>query len=235
MAKQTLKICAISDVHCRWKNLNIPEVDILISSGDYSFKGEKHVVKEFHEWLNKQDAGYIISVQGNHELWVEKNFQEAKEIAEKACPGVHFLQHSPIEIEGIKIFGSAWTPWFYSWAWNARRTPEQALAFGGPFIGDLWKDIPDDTNILVTHGPPYGILDELVYPDGTPKGELVGCEELSKRISQLNQLDLHIFGHIHCGAGQKHLNGVSYYNASVCDEQYYPSNPITIIDYQKES
>lgn len=78
-----MRICAISDTHGKWNKLKIPECDILISAGDYSFRGESHMVKNFHKWLNKQDAGQIISVQGNHELWVQSNFQEAKDIAEK--------------------------------------------------------------------------------------------------------------------------------------------------------
>ncbi len=135
------KIVAISDIHCRWNKIGqLPECDILISAGDYSFRGEKHVVEDFHKWLNKQDAGHIISVQGNHEVWVEKNFEEAKAIAEKACPGVHFIgDHGTVEIEGIKIHGSAITPWFHSWAWNVQR---------GPDIAKEWAKIPDDTNII---------------------------------------------------------------------------------------
>jgi Icc-related predicted phosphoesterase len=222
-----MKIVAISDVHAKWQKLQIPECDILISAGDYSFRGEKHLVKNFHEWLNKQEAGYIISVQGNHETWVEQNFQEAKELAEKVCPGVHFIDEGLVEIEGIKIWCSAIQPWFHNWAWNRHRGAE---------IKRHWDLIPVDTNILVTHGPPYGVLDEVVRADGSSYNppNLAGCEELAKKILDLKQLDLHFFGHIHCGAGQKHVNGVSYYNASICDEMYMPSNPITVVDYEKE-
>ncbi len=69
-----MKIVAISDVHCKWNKVVIPECDILISAGDYSFQGEPHVVVDFHKWLNKQPAKHKISVQGNHEKQVEKNF-----------------------------------------------------------------------------------------------------------------------------------------------------------------
>lgn len=229
-----MKIVAISDVHGKWNKLQIPECDILISAGDYSFRGEKHMVENFHKWLNKQEAGYIISGQGNHELWVEKNFAEAKEIAEKACPGVHFIGDAQtINIEGIKIFVSACTPWFYDWAWNRARSLGEAQHRQIKYIGDEWAKIEPDTNILVTHGPPYEILDELLYVDGTPKGQFVGCDILAKKITQIKP-DLHIFGHIHCGYGQKHLNGTSYYNVAICDEMYMASNPITVIDYKKE-
>lgn len=216
-----MRIVAISDVHGKWNKLTIPECDVLISAGDYSFKGEKHMVKDFHEWLNKQDAGYIISVQGNHELWVEKNFEEAKAIAEVACTGVHFIgSGQAVEIEGIKFYGSAITPWFYDWAWNVKR---------GPDIIKEWAKIPDDTNVLITHSPAYGILDIVPYFDGTPK-ERVGCHDLMNRINNLKQLKVHISGHIHHSYGHKYFNGIQFYNVSICDEQYIASNPITIID-----
>lgn len=220
-----MKIVAISDVHCRWNKLIIPECDILISCGDYSFKGEKHVVKDFHKWLDKQPVKHIISVQGNHELWVEKNFLEAKQVAQEACPRVHFIEEDEVIIDGIKIFGSAWTPWFHSWAYNAHRGDE---------IKCHWDKIPNDTNILITHGPPYKILDELVFPNGEGKGHFVGCEVLLKKVQEIKP-DLHFFGHIHNWGGREiHQDGTSFYNASICDEQYYPSNSITIIEYQSK-
>lgn len=217
-----LKIVAISDTHCKWNKLVIPECDILISAGDYSFLGEKHVVKDFHKWLNKQDARYIISVQGNHEKWVEKNFNEAKQVAEEACPGVFFIDEGLVEIEGLKIWGSAITPWFHNWAWN--RHPAE--------ITKHWNRIPDDINILITHGPPYEILDKTTYAAGGWRPEPLGCYQLKERIKQLKDLDLHFFGHIHASNGEKHLDGVSYYNASICDELYIPSQPITVVDYE---
>src|SRR5271170_4285418 len=98
-----MKICAISDVHCKWNKVTIPECDLLISAGDYSFLGERHIVRDFHKWLHKQPAKEIISVQGNHEKWVEKNFQLAKQAAEEACPGVHFIDEGLVEIDGLRI------------------------------------------------------------------------------------------------------------------------------------
>lgn len=217
-----MKIIAISDVHAKWQGLKIPECDILISAGDYSFRGEPRLVKEFHTWLNQQDAGHIISVQGNHEVLVERDFQTAKDLALSVCPAVHFMDEGLVEVEGLKIWCSAWTPWFHDWAWNAHR---------GDVIKRHWDLIPDDVDILVTHGPPYMILDELENPDGSPSGKHVGCMDLYKRITELKKLQVHIFGHIHCGYGQKHIDGVSYYNASICDETYIASNPITEITW----
>lgn len=219
------KIVGISDTHCKWQSLVVPECDILISAGDYSFKGERHVVKDFHKWLDKQPAKHIVSVQGNHELWVEKNFLEAKQVAEEACPRVHFIEEGEVIIDGIKIFGSAWTPFFHNWAYNA---------FRGEEIQQHWKKIPDDTNILITHGPAHKILDQLVYVSGEGTREFVGCSDLLKRIREVKP-DLHLFGHIHAWGGhQEHIEGTSHYNVAVCDEMYYPANGVTIIDYESK-
>lgn len=218
-----MRIVAISDVHTKWKELKIPECDVLISAGDYSYRGESEIVEAFHAWLYKQPANNIISVQGNHELWVERNFEKAKEIAERVCPGVHFIEEGPIEINGVKFWCSAFTPWFYDWAYNVQRGSE---------IDEHWKKIPEDTNILITHGPPFDVLDVVYFPDGTPKDN-VGCWNLKARIKQIKP-DIHIFGHIHNSHGQKHEDGISYFNVCICDEMYIPSNPITVIDYERK-
>lgn len=227
-----MKIVAISDVHGKWNKITIPDCDLLISAGDYSFRGERWMIEDYHRWLNNQKARHIISGQGNHELAVEADFAGSKALALEECPRCHFIDEGPIEIEGVKIWYSAITPWFYDWAWNRRRTEEENKAFGGGWIKPHWNKIPEETDVLVTHGPPYGILDVVRRPDGTPK-ERVGCEDLKNRILEVKP-DLHIFGHIHHSHGQVHQDGVSYYNVSICDEMYMPSNPITVIDYEQE-
>lgn len=210
-----MKIVAISDTHGKWNTLKIPEIDLLISAGDYSFRGEKHMVKDFHKWLDKQPARHIISVQGNHELWVEKNWDEAKLLVSEVAPRIHFIDEGSIEIEGVKIHCSAITPEFCNWAWNRQR---------GLDIKKHWDAIPDDTKVLVTHGPRNMILDRLVDYSH------VGCEELGYRIDQLKELKLHIFGHIHGAAGEMSFNGVTYINASICDEKYMPTNPVRVFE-----
>lgn len=217
-----MKVVAISDVHEKWQKLQIPKCDILISCGDYSFHGHWEVVEEFHEWLNEQDAGHIISVQGNHETWVEKNFERAKKIAEKACPAVHFIgTEGVVNVEGVKIYGSAVTPWFHNWAWNVDRGPKMAAH---------WAKIPDDVDILVTHGPPAGMRDIVYRVDGVTPRDRVGCQDLMDRIMQLPKLKHHFFGHIHGSYGHMEFNGVHYWNCSVCDEMYSPDNAITEVD-----
>lgn len=212
------KIVLISDVHGKWNKITIPECDLLISAGDYSFRGEMHMVKDFHTWLNKQPARHIISVQGNHETFADVGL--AKAAALEACPNVHFIEHGAVEIEGLKIFGSAWTPWFYDWAYNAMRKLSDAQEMQRPFIGDKWEDIPMDTEILITHGPAFGMLDQTYYIDGVTPRERVGCDLLLQKIIQLENLKFHVCGHIHSGHGQKSFHGKQFYNASICGETY---------------
>lgn len=217
-----MKIACISDTHEQWHDLVIPECDLLISAGDYTYLGWPEKVQEFHEWLNKQPAKHIISCQGNHEKWVEKNWVEAARIAHQACPRIIFLAEGCRTLEGVKIYCSATTPQFYNWAWMMDR---------GEPIRKHWENIQLDTQILVTHGPAYGILD--TSPLGIAREnpeEHLGCPSLLDRIAKLDKLKLHVFGHIHGGSGETEINGVRYINAAICDEYYKPTNPVRVIE-----
>lgn len=232
-----MKLVCISDTHNRHDKIgdfhstdnfgNAKEPlsgDLIIHAGDATGQGSVRELKQFLEWYSKLDFKYKIFVSGNHDFGCETN----PELYKQMCTdlGIIMLNHESVVIDGIKIFGSPWTPWFHDWAFNAGRTVNEAAHYKKPFIGDLWAQMPKDTNILVTHGPPYDILDEC------PDGRRVGCQELSKRIS-LVKLDLHFFGHIHHSQGELHQDGTSYYNVCICDERYYASNPVTIVEYKK--
>ena len=236
-----MKIVAISDTHCKWNKITIPECDLLVSSGDYSFKGEFHVVRDFHKWLNKQPAKHIVSGQGNHERYVEADFEGAKKIALEECPRVHFMEEGRVEIEGVKIWISPMTPFFCDWSYNRAPSEKDEMMVVDYSRGKIklvksiwphWQAIPNDTQILITHGPPQGILDQTTYASGDLRSEPLGCPLLMKRIKELKKLDLHFFGHIHHPGGTaKCQDGVTFYNAAVCDEMCVPSNPITIVEY----
>lgn len=216
-----LKIVAISDIHCRQEEVIIPECDILISCGDYSFRGTSHEVKMFHQWFNKQPARYKISVQGNHEKGVEKYFDLSKKVAEEACPDVYFIDEGLIEIEGTKIWCSAITPFFCDWAWNRQRGEE---------IKKHWDRIPLDIDVLVTHGPPKGILDICYDWDMVTVRDRVGCEDLWNKILELKQLKHHFFGHIHGSYGHKEFNSIHFWNVAICDERYQSRNLPIIVE-----
>lgn len=201
----------------------IEPCDILIHAGDYSFKGKQKEVIPFYEWLNKQPAKHKILINGNHEVGFEENPGIYQMLLKERGPNITYLENSSVTVMGLKIWGSPVTPWFYDWAYNIHR---------GPDIARIWEQIPKDIDILVTHGPPHTILDM------TTSGEFVGCEDLYEKIKTLKKLKLHVFGHIHCGAGFEdvfHDNAhpgsipTRFVNASICDEQYEPINqPIVV-------
>lgn len=93
-----------------------------------------------------------------------------------------------------------------------------------------WDQIPEDIDILVTHGPPKGILDMVYSFDGVTPKDRVGCEELNEKVFNLPKLKHHIFGHIHSSHGHQEVVGKHFWNAAICDEQYMAINPITVID-----
>jgi len=210
MELQGLKIDAISDTHNKHKKLKLPGGDILIHSGDVSGRGQSGEILPFLDWYADQDYSTMILVPGNHDFGFEKEPERyAKECADRK---IILLNDSGCTVEDIKIWGSAVQPWFHDWAFNRQR---------GADIKVHWDMIPEDTELLITHGPPHMILDDA---NGRGYSNHVGCEELYKRILQ-TKVKLHIFGHIHEGAGYKYLAGRTYVNASSLDGTYMPINP----------
>ena len=211
-----LKIVCISDTHNCNDEISVPDGDILIHSGDATIRGTVDEIILFNEWFVGLPHKYKIFVAGNHDWLFETNNRFARSLLDNS---IIYLQDSAVEIENLKIYGSPWQPRFFDWAFNLNRGAE---------LAEKWKLISDDTDILITHGPPNGILDEV------PRKYFVentGCEELRKKVEELRlkNLKLHVFGHIHCGYGLTEKFGVKFVNASNCDESYEPTNlPIVV-------
>lgn len=207
------KICCISDTHLNHNQLEIPECDLLIHAGDFSFVGKMIDIIEVNQWFGKlKERGIckeIVAIAGNHDWIGQTNPSWTKEAFTNAI----YLDEEPYEVFGFKVFGSAWTPFFNNWAFNAQRGKE---------IERHWAKIPNDIQILVTHGPPYGILDvNIEEPYHKHLGpDHLGCEELRKRVDKLKDLRLSVFGHIHSSHNLEEYNGVKFVNASVLDESY---------------
>lgn len=214
-----VKIDCISDTHEKHWKIKLPGGDILIHSGDCSSRGDLRNVLEFLNWFADQDYSHLVLIAGNHDFIFEENPELMAEECKKR--NIHLLNDSGIEVEGIKIWGSPVQPWFYNWAFNRARTEKEATSKHG-WIKPHWDLIPEDTDILVTHGPPHMIR------DGVPRRgghyEYVGCEELYKKIIQ-TKIKLHVFGHIHEGAGYTYKDGRTYVNASSLDGMYMFEGP----------
>ena len=208
------RIICISDTHNCNEQIAVPDGDILIHSGDATIRGTIPEIETFNDWFANLPHKYKIFVAGNHDWLFETNNSYARKMLDSS---IIYLQDSFVKIEGLKIYGSPYQPRFYDWAFNLMRGAELAAK---------WKLIQNDIDILITHGPPHGILDEV------PRKlwiENTGCEELRKRV-EIVRPKIHIFGHIHCGYGQTEKFGVKFVNASNCDESYEPTNRAIVID-----
>lgn len=221
-----IKVCCISDTHLNHSQLKIPECDLLIHSGDFSYVGKMIDVIEVNQWLGTlKEKGIIkeaVLICGNHDFIGQQNPSWTK-VTFTNC---HYLDEESIELFGFKIFGSPWVPKFGRWAFMADR---------GEAMARHWAKIPEDTEILVTHGPPHSILDidtEMIY--SLPLGpEHLGCEELKQKVDTLKNLKLHVFGHIHSSSDEKNYNGIRFVNASVLNESYKVVYPPRVIHLEK--
>ena len=192
----------------------IPDGDILIHAGDITGNGDIEQLSDFNSWLEDLPHKYKLVVAGNHDFCFERD----KDSCAKALPAATYLQDDSIIIKGVKFYGSPWQPWFFDWAFNF---PEDEMV-AGKTAQAVWQKIPSDVNVLITHGPAYGVLDL------TNRGPHVGCPFLGERIKSLSKLKAHVFGHIHEGHGERFVNGVRSINASICNLRYRPINqPIT--------
>ena len=181
-----MKIFAISDTHGRHEQVVIPKgTDMLIHAGDFSNAKlpimNSNEVNLFLIWLEQQPVKYKVIIAGNHDTSIESRLFTKKDFKDR---GIIYLEHESIEIEGIKIFGSPYTPEFHNWAFNRTRNK----------LGRTWDSIPDDTDVLITHGPPKGILDSAQRDNNNH--EHAGCSALLKKVLKV-QPKLHIYGHIH--------------------------------------
>jgi Icc-related predicted phosphoesterase len=217
------KITFISDTHNKHKHLTskgmgniLGSGDILVHAGDCTSMGQKHEINEFLKWFSNTDFEHKIFIAGNHDFGFEKETdidQQFKDL------GVTYLFDNDITIDGIKFYGSPWQPEFYNWAFNLPRGEELAAK---------WEKIPDDVDILITHGPAYGILDY------APIGGHVGCEELYRKIVEVKP-KIHVCGHIHDSYGQKTMGGIEFLNASTLNDRYeYAHKPI-VVEYDTET
>jgi Icc-related predicted phosphoesterase len=206
-----MKIVCISDTHTLHKNMKIPDGDLLIHAGDVSSRGKLEEIIQFNDWLGTLPHRHKVMIAGNHDFYFESNPLHAKSLITNAV----YLNDSGIEIEGFKIWGSPIQPWFYDWAFNRQR---------GEDIRKHWELIPTDTDILITHGPPYGILDE------TARGELVGCTDLLEVVQQRVKPRLHVFGHIHEGYGKTTIGETLFVNPSMVNLQYRPVNQAIVVE-----
>lgn len=220
-------IDCLSDLHGSYPKLE--GGDLLILAGDYTATGKMNQWCDFFGWLKKQEYRKKILIAGNHDNLFESGWPKSKEEAEELkevqeFPGVdqedfEYLCDSGTEFEGFKIWGSPWTPRFLLWYFMKER---------GEDIKQKWDLIPEDTDILITHGPPNGIRDK-VKDKWAKHIRGAGCEELRIAIDRIKPM-IHIFGHVHEEYGIEKIGPTLFMNAAHMNEHYEPVNqPIRIV------
>ena len=203
-----MKVLHISDTHGFHQQVRIPDdVDMIIHTGDAS----NHInpilnikeIEEFLEWYSAIDIEHKIYVAGNHDTsisqypYIESKFKELN---------IHYLYNSSVTIEGRTIWGSPYTPTYGAWAFMKAKN----------VINRVWENIPDDVDILATHGPPKYILDSTINKEEVL--EAVGDGSLRKAIAKRN-IRYHVFGHIHncqdvTNTGSRVINNTTYINSA---------------------
>ena len=217
-----MKISIISDTHNKHKLLtgDLPGGSLILHGGDISSMGYEHEIREFAKWYDGLNYDNKIFIAGNHDWGFQNNVDKVKEIVDfyKTITYVQDQLHTIQDDNGteVKIWGSPWQPEFYNWAFN--------LPNGGWELEQKWNDIPEGIDILITHGPAWGFLDDV---EGR-RGQHLGCELLAERIKVIKP-KIHICGHIHSGHGHHFDGHTHYFNASVLNERYlYAHTPWNI-------
>ncbi len=198
-----MRIVMIADTHGKHKEIGVPSGDMIIFAGDITSYGGRKNLKDFAKWANSLPHKYKIAIAGNHDFCFQNHPEESAEILSP----ITYLKDSGIEIEGISIWGTPWTPTFGNWAFMKS---EEGLA-------EIFDKIPK-VDILVSHGPPFDIMDLSEIGN-----ENCGSKSLLKRVWEIKP-KIHEFGHIHEGYGSVLWDGVSFFNASVLNFRYGPVN-----------
>lgn len=227
-----MKVLCISDTHNKHEQIPLKylenlnnEIKMIIHAGDLTSRGSKTEVREFFDWYATLPFEYKIVIAGNHDFFFEQAPEYEIEAFLAEYPNIIYLNDTSVEIEGFKIHGSPITPYFNNWAFNRI----------GDAIKPHWDLIPNDTDILVVHGPVKGYLDvpKKNYENG---GVGVGCPYLLEKMSELTNLSCFIHGHIHERYGAfKFANDVWYFNASLLNLQYVMVNKPFLLVFDDET
>lgn len=241
-----IRFVCISDTHTMLEKQGpaglefVPQGDVILHAGDFTNVGAPKDIKNFNDYLGLLPHTLKVVIAGNHDLtmdmemvrdqrqYLSGNFSIKESIFEEYLKqqGVDnsrqlltncvYLEDSGIDVCGIHIHGSPWQPEFGGWGFNLTR--------GGPLL-EKWNMIPDNTDILITHGPPIG------HGDYCFSGLRAGCVELLSTIQKRVKPLYHIFGHIHEGYGVTTDGYTTYINASTCTLRYKATNPAIVFDF----
>jgi Icc-related predicted phosphoesterase len=209
-----MRIVATSDTH-GYEPAFSEWGEVIVIAGDLTAFGKEADVAKFSKWITTlaKKFKHIVFIAGNHD-WLFQSDTRAINSFKKLwaeAGNIHYLEDSGVTIDGVKFWGSPWTPMFYNWAFMKE---DHELA-------EVWAKIPTDTDVLITHGPPRGILDK------TARGPQAGSETLRQAVLGRVLPQVHVTGHIHEAYGKTESLGeptVRFYNVAYVDLDYEPVN-----------
>lgn len=195
-----MKLVILSDSHGLHEKIKIPNGDVFIHCGDFSHGDEQSLIN-FISWLSKLPHKIKLIIAGNHDSSLEIN----PNLSDWFGGVAEYLFNSGTSYKGINFWGSPYTPAYNNWAFNLNDRE----------LYNNWIKVPNNTDVLITHGPPYGILDKNL------SGVNCGCKHLLKRIVEVKPL-LHCFGHIHEGSGMNYHSHppTTFINATILNGNY---------------
>lgn len=200
----------MADTHTFHEDLQVPDGDVLIHAGDLTRAGHISELEEVRDFFSSLPHRHKLVVAGHHD-WC---FLREPRAARHVLSSVVYLEDEAVEIDGIKFYGSPWQPASRGWAFHLPRGPELAAK---------WSSIPEDTDVLITHGPPRGIGDLAGFEGPS------GCDDLLRRVMEVRP-KLHVFGHVHRDRGQWVGHTTHFVNATTAECMA----PVTVIDYPPE-
>ena len=207
-----MRLVLLSDTHTFHDQVVVPYGDVLCHAGDMGLRGNPQEIQPCLDWLNDQPHKHVVAIAGNHDWAFQKWPQQLK------LGRIDYLENSSVNIDGKNFYGSPVQPEFMDWAFNVAR---------GKAIKEYWDMIPDAGlgDVLLTHGPPMGILDQ----SSPGKSDHLGCEDLANQVFRSKPL-VHVFGHIHGGYGSRENSRIKFFNASQVNEAYKIVNKPWVVD-----
>lgn len=203
-----MKACFISDTHLR--DISLPEADITFHCGDFLMAGTWQEWRKNLVWLKREreKSKHFIVTFGNHDRYCYEELSLVRE--ELNDLGIVALVDEHVYLEGLHIWGTPWVPFISGhWAWECQK---------GGSLKDKWERIPKGLDILLSHSPGKGFLDQSIFPNGT-KSRLYGDPDLVTAVME-KRLRFWASGHIHSGHGLIDHEGIKIMNASLLDEEY---------------
>ena len=190
-----MQLTIISDTHNQHDDLGHLSGDVLIHCGDMFniLNSDENDITRMDAWFGEQDFDLILCIGGNHDLSIEKKVSHDEQPFKNAV----YLQGQSYQYKNITFFGAPWVPELSSHAFYVEESE----------LKQKWADIPDNVDVLITHTPPFGILDVC------SRGSILGCKHLLNAVKKIKPR-MHCFGHVHHSSGQKVIDETTFINAA---------------------